>query len=78
VTGVLEQSWRIGGASVAEVAALQALLDDPSLESVRAASVEVHEAQATVPAGATVYFSGVDEHVGPITKYAQVRPHARA
>lgn len=70
--GVLEQSWRIGGASGAEVAALEALCDDPSLDVVRASTVEVHGPQADVPEGATVYFSGIDEYLGPITKYALV------
>jgi hypothetical protein len=78
VDGVLEQSWRIGGASAAEVAALQALHDDPSLDVVRASTVEVHGRGVVVPEGATVHFSGVDEHVGPITKYAQVHRHAHA
>jgi hypothetical protein len=69
-SGVLEQSWRIGGASGAEVAALEALCDDPALERVRASTVEAHGADVAVPAGATLYYSGLDEHLGPITKYA--------
>ena len=72
LTGVLEQSWRIGGASGAEVAALQAMCDDPSLERVHASTVEVHGPGAIVPEGATVYFCGVDAGLGPITKYAQL------
>jgi hypothetical protein len=78
LAGVLEQSWRIGGASPAEVAALQALCDDPGRTQVRASSVEVHAPDAVVPEGATLYFRGVDEHVGPITKYAWVHRHADA
>jgi hypothetical protein len=78
LAGVLEQSWRIGGASPAEVAALQALCDDPERTQVRASSVEVHAPDAVVPEGATLYFRGVDEHVGPITKYAWVHRHADA
>ena len=76
LAGVLEQSWRIGGASGAEVAALEALHADPSLNVVRASTVEVHAEQAVVPAGATLYFSGIDEHVGPITKYAELHTDA--
>ncbi len=76
LAGVLEQSWRIGGASGAEVLALQALQDDPSLEMVRASTVEEHGPLTDTPTGAMVYFAGVDPHVGPITKYAQV--HERA
>jgi hypothetical protein len=70
VAGVLEQSWRIGGASGAEVAALEALQADPSLEAVRASTVERYGAGVHVPADATLYFCGVDEHAGMITKYA--------
>jgi hypothetical protein len=67
--GVLEQSWRIGGASGAEMAALEAFGADPGLASVAAATVEVY-GEATPPPGAVVYFSGVDPRVGPLTKYA--------
>jgi len=70
--GVLEQSWRLGGASGAEMAALEALNDDPALQTVRASTTEVHGPDVPIPEGATLYFSGVDDHVGPITKYAQV------
>ena len=70
--GVLEQSWRLGGASGAEVAALEALNDDARLQTVRASTMEVHGPGVAVPEGATLYFSGVDERLGPITKYAQV------
>lgn len=70
--GVLEQSWRLGGASGAEVAALEALNADPALQTVRASTTEVHGCNVQVPPGATLYFSGVDGHLGPITKYAQV------
>jgi len=70
--GVLEQSWRIGGASGAEVAALEALLEDPALQTVRASTTELHGPDVPVPEGATLHFSGVDDRLGPITKYAQV------
>lgn len=70
-SGVLEQSWRIGGASAAEVAALEAFRADPDLRAVRAATVEVH-GECEPPPHAIVYFSGKDERVGPITKYAIV------
>ena len=41
-SGVLEQSWRIGGASGAEVAALEAFRAEPGLRVVRAATVELY------------------------------------
>src|SRR5262249_11243563 len=39
-SGVLESSWRVGGASSAELAAFAAFARDPSLEIVRASHVE--------------------------------------
>jgi hypothetical protein len=69
-SGVLEQSWRLGGASGAEIGALEAFRADPLLRTVRAISREVYGATPVLPANATVYFSGNDPHVGPLTKYA--------
>jgi Protein of unknown function (DUF3182) len=69
-SGVLEQSWRLGGASGAEICALEAFRADPSLRIVRAMSREVYGAAPVLPANATVYFSGNDPYVGPLTKYA--------
>ena len=47
---VLEQSWRIGGASGPEVAALQAFRADPALRVIRAWCIDlgVRAAQAAV------------------------------
>ncbi|HUP94396.1 MAG TPA: DUF3182 family protein [Burkholderiales bacterium] len=76
--GVLEQSWRIGGASGAEVGALQMFQAEPVLQAVNARCVEVYGESAPPPANATVYFRGMDEDVGFITKYTQVEPHVDA
>ena len=76
--GVLEQSWRIGGASGPEVEALAAFRADPRLRAVRARSTEAYDADAPVPAGAIVHFRGVDARVGPITKYTVVEPYGRS
>lgn len=73
-TGVLEQSWRIGGASPAELAAIQVFQSDPRLQCVRASTHEVH-ALAPAPDGAEVYFSGEDPRVGPLTKYSRVEAY---
>lgn len=70
-SGVLEQSWRIGGASGAEVAALRAFRDDGALRVVRASSVEVYGADQP-PEGALVYYRGDDNHGGTLTKYARI------
>lgn len=73
-SGVLEQSWRIGGASTAEVAALEAFAKGAGGSLIRASSVELY-GDSTVPDGATVLFRGEDAEVGFITKYAMVEEH---
>ena len=75
-SGVLEQSWRPGGASGAEIGALEAFRANPLLRTVRAISREVYGAAPVLPVDAAVYFSGIDAHVGPLTKYAWTEPHA--
>ncbi|MET0682416.1 MAG: DUF3182 family protein [Casimicrobiaceae bacterium] len=77
-SGVLEQSWRLGGASGAEIGALEAFRADPSLEIVRAITREVYGEAPALPPTAVVYFSGVDASVGALTKYALTEPHAHA
>jgi hypothetical protein len=76
--GVLEQSWRIGGASGAEIAALRAFRNEPALHAVRASCVELHGESDAPPAHAAMHFCGIDEEVGLITKYSLVEPHVHA
>lgn len=66
--GVLEQSWRIGGASSAEVVALEALQATPAPRVVKASSHEIYGTQRQPPADATILYKGVDPDVGAITK----------
>jgi hypothetical protein len=75
-SGVLEQSWRIGGASFAEAMALEAFQADQSLKIVRASTNEVYGGEAPIPADAVIYFEGTDAHVGPLTKYSRLDSHA--
>lgn len=66
--GVLEQSWRVGGASGAEIAAFEVLRSEPDTTSVRCSTVEIYDV-VNPPAGAIVYYLGVDPVVGAMTKY---------
>lgn len=75
-SGVLEQSWRAGGASGAEVAALEAFMQDHSLNEVRASTVELYGETPRLPEDAVVYFCGIDECVGPMMKYARIEKDA--
>ncbi len=72
LSGVLEQSWRIGGASGAEIAALQLLWHEPALQHVHASCAEVYGEGVVPPPGAWVHFQGLDAELGPMTKYTQV------
>jgi len=73
-SGVLEPSWRIGGASSAELAALAAFARDPSLKIVRASHVEEYGEGRRAPADAIVEFQGDDPEAGPLLRYTTVTP----
>lgn len=70
--GVLEQSWRMGGATGAEIAALELFAREPHVAAVHARTVEVYGETPAPPDGATLYYRGHDPRVGPLTKYACV------
>jgi hypothetical protein len=74
-SAVLEQSWRIGGASGAEIAALAAFCDHPSLTAIEASTHELYGSQARPPASAQVLFEGDDPDAGQILKYVCVTGH---
>src|SRR5262249_58344663 len=73
-SGVLEPSWRVGGASSAELAALAAFARDPSLEIVGACHVEEFGKGRRAPADAIVEFQGDDPESGPLLRYTIVKP----
>ncbi|MFJ4144035.1 DUF3182 family protein [Pseudomonas sp. NPDC089734] len=73
-SGVLEQSWRIGGASPAEVEALTAFHQDPGLQRIQISTHEVY-GQNCLPPDAHVLYEGDDAEVGVISKYLQVEPY---
>lgn len=73
-SGVLEQSWRPGGASAAEVAALEAFQADPGLDAIKASTREVY-GECGVPDGAHRIFEGVDERAGRLSKYCWIEEH---
>lgn len=74
-SGVLEQSWRVGGATGAELAALELFCNEPDRQVVRVSCFERY-GDFELPAGAGIYYSGVDPQVGALTKYTLVEPHA--
>jgi hypothetical protein len=70
-SGVLEQSWRIGGASPAEILAFQALEQAPR-KSCLVETVERYGRGHEPPKGAQLIYVGDDPDAGEMIKYAQV------
>jgi hypothetical protein len=68
-TGVFEASWRVGGASTAELAALTALEENPALHVVAASSVKKFGRDQKLPLGASVYYQDEDPRDGPMVRY---------
>ena len=73
--GVLESSWRIGGASGPEVAALEAFHADAALTAGRAWCGESYGPNLEPPPRAVVHYHGVDERLGPLIKYTLAEPY---
>ena len=75
-SGVLEQSWRIGGASAAEIFALEAFSLDAGLHCVRASTYESY-GENSPPDDATQLYSGSEPGLGLLSKYVKVEPYVR-
>ena len=71
-SGVLEASWRSGGASTAELAALTAFVQDPTLQVIEAAAIKQFGRNRDAPRDAIVHFRGDDPQDGPILRYTRV------
>ncbi len=70
--GVLEQSWRVGGASPAEIFALEAFSDDPTLLRLNASTYECYGAHKP-PADTLCLYQGEDGELGLLSKYVRVQ-----
>lgn len=77
-SGVLEQSWRVGGATGCEVAALEMFRRQPARKRVRAVGVEVYGESPEPPPHAIVHYRGTDPRAGRLTKYTLVEPYGHA
>jgi hypothetical protein len=71
-SGVLEASWRSGGATTAELAAMELFREDPELQVVEVRAVKQFGAGAEPPRGAVVHFAADDPRDGPILRYTLV------
>lgn len=70
--GVLEQSWRAGGASAAEVAALLYLAIHTADDSICAYTRERYGLEAGLPPDGDLVYHGCDSQLGPMTKAAGI------
>jgi hypothetical protein len=73
-SGVLEQSWRMGGASSAEVAALQSFVNDPGMRAIRVSSVETYIDQP-LPTDAIEVYRGPAQNSDFLLKYVTVKSY---
>ncbi|WP_426135671.1 DUF3182 family protein [Pseudomonas sp. PWP3-1b2] len=73
-SGVLEQSWRMGGASSAEVAALQSFINHPGLRAIHVCSVETYVDQP-LPTDAIEVYRGPAENSDFLLKYVTVKSY---
>src|SRR5438093_642572 len=71
-SGVFEASWRAGGATGAELAALAVFVEDATVGVVHASSVQEFGDWTAPPSGAHVHFQGDDPKLGPMIEYAAV------
>ena len=71
-SGVFEASWRSGGASTAELAALRAFEQDSALQVVEASSVKQFGKPSKIPPGSIVHFEGDDPEEGPLLRYTVI------
>jgi hypothetical protein len=72
-SAVFEASWRVGGATGAEVMALTEFARDPSARVVEASHVEEFGGNREAPRGAVTHFQGDDPQVGPMIRYTILR-----
>ena len=76
--GVLEQSWRPGGASAAEIIALEALHARPDINTINAATIETFGGDEDIPSQAIELFNGEDRDIGHIRKYVMLKRYGNA
>ncbi len=72
-SGVFEASWRVGGATAAEVLAMMAFQQEPALHVVEVSHIEEFGRRRAAPEGAIVHFQGDDLQDGPMIRYSIVR-----
>jgi hypothetical protein len=73
-SGVFEASWRSGGASTAELAALTAFAEDAGLQVFSVCSIKEYGNGHQPPPHATIHFHSSDPQDGPMIRYTVATP----
>jgi hypothetical protein len=68
-SGVLESSWRVGGATAAELLAIRSFQKDPDLKTTRVTHIEEFGDGCIPPEGSLLHFQGEDPAAGRVTRY---------
>jgi len=71
-SGVFEASWRSGGASTAELAALSEFAQSPAVQVVEVSALKEFGKASTTPPDSVVHFCGEDPEEGPLVRYTVV------
>jgi len=72
LSGVLDQSWRVGGCSGIEVEAVRIFQQDANVQIVKGSTLNRYGAETRPPDGAWVHFEGIDDRAGAMIVYTQV------
>ncbi|KAB2697557.1 DUF3182 family protein [Ochrobactrum sp. Kaboul] len=70
--GVLEQSWRVGGASPAEILAVEAMIGDQSILALQVLARETYGAAPRFEINDFIVYVGQDDTGQPLHKYARI------
>ena len=70
--GVLEQSWRVGGASPAELLAMEKLMQDKTVTAVQAILRESYDQTPPFRDDDFIVYAGADDFGRPLHKYTRI------
>jgi len=76
-SAVFESSWRVGGASPAELVAFAEFVRDPSVQLVESSHIEQFGKDLEPPPGAIVHFQAEDPLAGPMMRYTIIKRVSR-
>jgi hypothetical protein len=73
-SGVFEASWRSGGATTAELAALTEFAANTERQIIHVSAVREFGERRNAPPGADIHYCGNDPRDGPMLRYTVTHP----